>query len=64
LKPTLCKQGKALCPYSTQGWGGCFAIVLNSESESVSVIDASSGEVVATIPLATAWQVYLPAVLK
>ena len=24
MKPTLCEQGKALCPYSTQGWGGCF----------------------------------------
>jgi YVTN family beta-propeller protein len=43
---------------------GSTAYVLNSESESVSVIDTGSGEVVATIPLVAAWRVYLPVVFK
>ena len=40
------------------------AYVLNSDSESVSVIDVDAGVVIATIPLAYPWLVYLPLVLR
>lgn len=43
--------------------GGC-AYVLNSDSESLSVIDVDAGVVIATLSLAYPWLVYLPLVLK
>jgi len=40
------------------------AYVLNSDSESLSVIDVDAGEVITTIFLAYPWLVYLPLILK